>query len=75
MNMSANYLSDLLKKETGRSAQEHIHQQVIELAKNKLLSSGESINQIAYDLGFEYPPYFSKLFKAKTGLSPSEFRM
>lgn len=74
LNMSPNYLSDLLKKETGRNAQEHIHFYVVELAKNNLLSSNESISTIAYDLGFEYPQHFSKVFKAKTGMSPSEYR-
>jgi AraC-like DNA-binding protein len=74
LNLSPNYLSDLLKKETGRNAQEHIHLYVIERAKNKLLNSMGSISQIAYDLGFEYPQHFSKIFKSKTGMSPSEYR-
>lgn len=74
LNMSPNYFSDLLKRETGRNAQDHIHFFVIERAKTQLLNSGESISHIAYDLGFEYPQNFSKLFKKKTGLSPSEFR-
>jgi AraC-like DNA-binding protein len=74
MNMSPKYLSDLLKKETGQSTQDHIHQYVIEKAKNQLLNSNESASQIAYSLGFEYPQYFSKIFKKKTTMSPSEFR-
>lgn len=74
MNMSPYYLSDLLKKETGRNAQEHIHYFVIERAKDRLMASSESISEIAYSLGFEYPQYFTKLFKAKTGMSPREFR-
>ncbi|OJJ19482.1 AraC family transcriptional regulator [marine bacterium AO1-C] len=74
LNFSPNYLSDLLRKETGKSAQEHIHSFIIDKAKNKLLGSSESISQIGYSLGFEYPTYFSNLFKAKTGLSPKEFR-
>jgi AraC-like DNA-binding protein len=72
--MSPNYLSDLLKKETGRNAQEHIHFYLIDKAKTQLLNSGESISQIAYGLGFEYPQHFSKIFKAKTGMSPAEYR-
>jgi len=72
--LSPNYLSDLLKKETGKNAQELIHYQVIELAKNTLLSTDLPVSQIAYDLGFEYPQYFSKLFKNKTGMTPGEFR-
>jgi len=74
LNFSSSYLSDLLKKETGKTAQEHIHLFVIEKAKNQLLSSKNSISQIGYSLGFEYPQHFSNLFKSKTGLSPSEYR-
>jgi len=74
LNLSANYLSDLLKKETGKSAQEHIHTFLIETAKNKLLGTSDAVSQIAYDLGFDYPQYFSKMFKKKTGMSPKKFR-
>lgn len=74
INISPYYLSDLLKKETGRSASDHIHLFVLEYAKNKLLSSQQSISEIAYDLGFAYPQNFSKLFKAKTGFSPKDYR-
>lgn len=74
LNISASYLSDLLKKETGKTAQEHIHYQIIEKAKNLLLNTNATISEISYDLGFEYPQYFSKIFKKKTGLSPLEFR-
>ncbi|MCG8699636.1 MAG: helix-turn-helix domain-containing protein [Bacteroidales bacterium] len=74
LNMSTHYLSDMLRKETGKSAQEHIYTFVINRAKTMLLSSGDSVSQIAYDLGFEYPQHFSKLFKSKTGMSPMEYR-
>lgn len=74
LQLSPNYLSDLLKKETGKNGTEHIQYHVIELAKDKLLSSTVSVSEIAYDLGFEYPQYFSKMFKKNTGMSPSEFR-
>ncbi len=74
MNMSPNYLSDLLKKETGKSAQEHIHHFVVDRAKTLLLGSTEAISHIAYDLGFEYSQHFSRLFKAKTGMSPGAYR-
>ncbi len=74
LNLSANYLSDLLKKETGKSAQEHIHLFILDKAKRKLRNSGESISEIAYSLGFEYPQHFSNLFKAKTGYSPRAYR-
>ena len=72
--LSPSYLSDLLKKETGKNAQEHIHFYLIEEAKNLLLNSEKNINEIAYNLGFEYPQYFNKLFKKKTGKTPMEYR-
>ncbi|MFT7120860.1 MAG: AraC-like DNA-binding protein [Neolewinella sp.] len=74
LNMSGPYLSDLLKLETGRSAKDHIHAYLIEKAKTSLLKSKEPISEIAFNLGFEYPQHFSKLFKSKTGTSPSEYR-
>lgn len=75
MGMSPNYLSDLLKKETGSNAHEHIHQAVINKAKTELLGSTSPVSAIAYDLGFEYPQHFSKLFKNKTGMSPKDYRL
>lgn len=74
LNISPPYLSDLLKKETGKTAKEHIHSFILDKAKNNLLNSTKSISQVGYELGFEYPQHFSNLFKAKTGFSPSEFR-
>ncbi len=74
LHLSPNYLSDLLKKETGKNGTEHIQNHVIELAKDKLLSSTVSVSEVAYDLGFEYPQYFSKMFKKKTGMTPAEYR-
>ena len=74
LGLSPYYLSDLLKKETGKNALEHIHLFVIERAKALMKDTEHSITQIAYELGFEYPQHFSKLFKAKTGISPREFR-
>lgn len=74
VNLSPNYLSDLLKKETGMNAKDQIHHRLIEEAKNILLGTNKSISEIAYELGFEYPQYFSKLFKQKTGNTPQEFR-
>jgi AraC-like DNA-binding protein len=73
-NYSKNYLSDLLKKETGKSTKDHIDEYVIDLAKTELLNSTKSINEIAYDLGFNYPHYFSRLFKKKTGAAPREYK-
>ncbi|MBS1661661.1 MAG: helix-turn-helix transcriptional regulator [Bacteroidetes bacterium] len=74
VHLSPSYLSDLLKKETGKNAQDHIHYYLIEEAKNMLLSTDKSVGEIAYALGFEYPQYFNKLFKQKTGKTPIEFR-
>lgn len=74
IGMSPDYLSDMLKQETGKSAQEHIHYALIDRAKNYLLSTSKTVSEIAYLLGFEYPQYFSKLFKIKTGMTPTEFR-
>ena len=74
LNLSPNYLSDLLKKETGKTAKEHIHLFVVDKAKNILLNSSASVSEIAYNLGFEYPQHFSNLFKSKTGTSPRDYR-
>ncbi len=74
LNLSANYLSDSLKATTGKSALEHIHSCLIDKAKNDLLVTDKTISEIAFELGFEYPHYFSRLFKKKTGVTPSEFR-
>ena len=74
LNVSPNYLSDLLKVLTGQSTQQHIHDKLIEKAKLKLSTTDLSVSEIAYELGFEHPQSFSKLFKAKTDLSPMKFR-
>lgn len=74
VHVSPSYLSDLLKKETGKNAQEHIHFYLIEEAKNMLLNTDKNISEIAYHLGFVYPQYFNKLFKKKTGKTPVEYR-
>jgi AraC-like DNA-binding protein len=73
-HLSAGYLSDLLAKETGRSAKDHIHDFLVEKAKHLLLHSADSISGIAYTLGFNYPHYFGRLFKQKTGKTPQEYR-
>ena len=74
LNVSPNYLSGLLKVLTGQSTQQHIHDKLIEKAKEKLSTTDLSVSEIAYELGFEHPQSFSKLFKTKTKLSPMEFR-
>ena len=74
LNLSSKYLSDLLKQETGKTALELIHLYVISEAKNLLVAGEQSISEIAYRLGFENPPYFSRLFKKEVGISPKEFQ-
>ena len=74
LNLSAHYLSDMLRSLTGQSAQQHIHEKLIEKAKEYLTITNLSVAEIAYQLGFEYPQSFNKLFKKKTNFSPLEFR-
>jgi AraC family transcriptional regulator, transcriptional activator of pobA len=74
LNISSSYLSDMLRSLTGQNAQQHIHNKLIEKAKEKLSSTSLSVSEVAYELGFEHPQSFSKLFKTKTNLSPLEFR-
>ena len=72
--ISPNYLGDLIKKETGKSAQEHIQMKLIDLAKEKIFDLGKPISEIAYELGFKYPQHFTRMFKKETGYTPNEFR-
>lgn len=74
LNVTPNYLSDLLKTITGQSTQQHIHEKLIEKAKEKLSITNLSVSEIAYDLGFAHSQSFSQLFKTKTNLSPVEYR-
>ncbi len=74
LNLSPTYLSSLLKVLTGQNTQQHIHDKLIDKAKEKLSTTGLSVSEIAYELGFEHPQSFSKLFKTKTDFSPLEFR-
>jgi AraC-like DNA-binding protein len=74
LNLSPSYLTGLLKTLTGQSTQQHIHEKLIKKAKEKLSTTSLSVSEIAYELGFEHPQSFSKLFKNKTNLSPLEFR-
>jgi len=74
LNMSPGYLSDMLRTLTGQNAQQHIHNKLIEKAKEKLSTTTLSVSEVAYELGFEHPQSFNKLFKTKTALSPLEFR-
>ena len=74
LNLSANYLGDLLKKETGKSAQENIQLKMIDVAKEKIFDASKSISDVAYELGFKYPQHFTRMFKKETGYSPNEYR-
>lgn len=74
MNLSPNYLSDLLRVQTGQNTQQHIHEKVIEKAKQQLAATSLSVSEIAYALGFEHAQSFSTLFKKKTSMSPMAFR-
>ena len=74
LSVSQRYLSDTLKKETGKSTTEHLHLLLIDEAKNILLQPNKTVAEVAYQLGFEYPAYFSRLFKKKEGLSPTDYR-
>ena len=74
LNLSANYFGDLVKAQTGSSPQQLIQQNIIAQARHRLTTTTDTVSQIAYALGFEYPQYFSRLFKKQTGLTPQEFR-
>lgn len=74
LNLSPNYFGDLIKKETGRSAQEYLQSKIIDVAKERIFDINRSVSEIAYDLGFKYPQHFTRLFKQKVGVSPNEYR-
>lgn len=74
LHLSANYFGDLIKKETGASAQEYIQTKLIDVAKERIFDMDKSINEVAYDLGFKYPQHFNRLFKKKLGMTPNEYR-
>ena len=72
--LSPNYFGDLIKKETGKTAQEYIQCRIIELAKERILEGSQTVSQIAYELGFQYPQHFSRLFKKHVGYTPNEYK-
>lgn len=74
LNLSANYFGDLIKKETGKSANEYIHLKLIDEAKAKIFDGNKSFSEIAYELGFKYPQHFTRLFKQHVGMNPQEYR-
>jgi len=75
IHLSANYLGDLIKKETGKSPQEHIQLKLMNIAKERIFDTSKSVSEIAYELGFKYPQHFSRMFKNETGYSPNEYRL
>ena len=72
--LSPNYFGDLIKKETGKSAQEYIQFKVMDIAKERILNPEKSISQIAYELGFQYPQHFTRLFKKVVGQTPNDYK-
>lgn len=74
LNLSASYFGDLVKKETGKTAQEYIQAKVIDVAKERIFDQSKSVSQIAYELGFKYPQHFTRFFKQRVGESPNEYR-
>ena len=72
--LSSNYFGDMFKKETGKSPQEYIQEKVIELAKERISDTADTVSQIAYSLGFQYPQHLCRLFKKRVGYTPSEYR-
>lgn len=74
LNLSANYFGDLVKKETGKTAQEYIHFKLMTIAKDKIMDISKPVSEIAYELGFKYPQHFTRMFKKSVGMSPSEYR-
>lgn len=74
LNLSPNYFGDLIRKETGKSAQEYLQNKVIDLAKERIFDIDKSISEVAYELGFKYPQHFTRLFKQKVGMTPVEYR-
>ena len=72
--LSPNYFGDMVKKETGKTPQEHIQTKVIELAKERIVDTEETVSQIAYSLGFQYPQHLCRLFKRRVGCMPNEYR-
>jgi len=74
LNLSPNYFGDLVKKETGKTAIEHIQSKLITIAKEKIFDKQKTVNQIAYELGFKYPQHFARLFKKRVGQTPQEYR-
>jgi AraC-like DNA-binding protein len=74
LNLFANDFGDLIKKDTGKSAQEFIQSKLIEVAKERIFDPTKSVSEVAYELGFQYPQHFSRFFKQRVGVAPWEYR-
>jgi AraC-like DNA-binding protein len=74
IHLSANYLGDLIKKETGKSPQEHIQLKLMDIAKERIFDTSKSLSEISYELGFKHPQHFTRMFKKETGYTPNEYR-
>lgn len=74
LHLSANYFGDLVKKETGKTAQEYIHAKLVDVAKEKIYDPSKSVSEVAYELGFKYPQHFTRFFKQQVGATPNEYR-
>ncbi len=74
LHLSANYFGDLVKKETGKTAQEYIQAKLIDVAKEKIFDPAKTVSEVAYELGFKYPQHFTRLFKQQVGYTPNEYR-
>jgi len=75
LHLSASYFGDLIKKETGKTAQDYIQSKLIDVAKERIFDHTKSVSQVAYELGFKYPQHFIRLFKQRVGQSPNEYRL
>jgi AraC-like DNA-binding protein len=75
LHLSPNYFGDLIKKETGKTAQEHIQLKVMDIAKERIFDKSKTMSEIAYELGFKHPQHFSRMFKNETGYTPNEYRL
>lgn len=75
LNLSSSYFGDLIKKETGKTAQDYIQSKVIDVAKERIFDQSKSVSQIACELGFKYPQHFTRMFKQWVGQSPNGYRL
>jgi AraC family transcriptional regulator, transcriptional activator of pobA len=74
LHLSANYFGDLVKKETGKTAQEYIQAKLVDVAKEKIFNAAKPVSEVAYELGFKYPQHFTRFFKLQVGHTPNEYR-